>query len=61
MVFLEDLTALPKAHLTVANHFPVQPGRREWGPREIPDYEFILQVDGTSRYRDPARALTLLR
>jgi AraC-like DNA-binding protein len=59
-MFLDHLTCLPKVRLTVANYFSIQPGRHSWGPREIPDYEFILQVEGSARYSDPQGPLTLL-
>ncbi|MBN8216074.1 MAG: AraC family transcriptional regulator [Spirochaetes bacterium] len=59
-MFLDRLSSLPKARLTVANHFPVEPGKHEWGPREIPDYELVLQVEGSSRYTDGSTSLTIL-
>jgi len=38
-----------RAEIHHSNYVPVEPGR-SWGPRVIPDYEFILIVSGFFRY-----------
>ena len=47
-----DSTAL-KPVVRIANHHPVSRGQ-SWGPRTIPDLQFICPLRGTLAYRDAA-------
>jgi AraC family transcriptional regulator, arabinose operon regulatory protein len=39
-----------------ANYFMTVPGRSSWGPRVIPDFEIIYQVEGRGLYKEKGKA-----